>query len=128
MRISRHGGAERRPLTILDLDYRPMFWESATATTEQIQRALPHVTVAIGNQDECEVAVGETDPVKGAADALLDLGVQLAIVKQGPRGVLGQTRESSVTVPPTRWTSSMDSEPATASVAACATDCCTTGH
>jgi 5-dehydro-2-deoxygluconokinase len=35
-----------------------------------------------------------------AADALLDLGVELAIVKQGPKGVLGRTRTETVTVPP----------------------------
>ena len=69
------------------------------AATEQVQRALQHVTVAVGNREECEIAVGETNPHK-AADALLDLGVELAIVKQGPRGVLGKTRHSSVTVPP----------------------------
>jgi 5-dehydro-2-deoxygluconokinase len=90
---------ERQPLTVLDLDYRPMFWESPAAATEQVQRALAHVTVAVGNREECEIAVGETNPHK-AADALLDLGVELAIVKQGPRGVLGKTRNSSVTVPP----------------------------
>ncbi|MEV3906114.1 5-dehydro-2-deoxygluconokinase [Mycobacterium sp. NPDC050551] len=89
----------RSPLTVLDLDYRPMFWESPAAATEQVQRALPHVTVAVGNREECEIAVGESNPRK-AADALLDLGVELAIVKQGPRGVLGKTRHSSVTVPP----------------------------
>ena len=89
----------RAPLTVLDLDYRPMFWESPAAATEQVQRALPHVTVAVGNREECEIAVGETNPHR-AADALLDLGVELAIVKQGPRGVLGKTRQSSVTVPP----------------------------
>ncbi|ANW65883.1 5-dehydro-2-deoxygluconokinase [Mycobacterium sp. djl-10] len=89
----------RAPLTVLDLDYRPMFWESPAAATEQVQRALAHVTVAVGNREECEIAVGETDPDK-AADALLDLGVELAIVKQGPRGVLGKTRASSVTVAP----------------------------
>jgi len=89
----------RAPLTVLDLDYRPMFWESPAAATEQIQRALQHVSVAVGNRDECEVAVGERNPRK-AADALLDLGVELAIVKQGPRGVLGKTRHSSVTVAP----------------------------
>lgn len=89
----------RRPLTVLDLDYRPMFWESPAAATEQVQRALGHVTVAVGNREECEIAVGESDPRK-AAEALLDLGVELAIVKQGPRGVLGKTRRSSVTVPP----------------------------
>lgn len=90
---------ERAPLTVLDLDYRPMFWASPATATEQVQRALQHVTVAVGNREECQIAVGETNPHK-AADALLDLGVQLAIVKQGPRGVLGKTKHSSVTVPP----------------------------
>ncbi|MCP9273453.1 5-dehydro-2-deoxygluconokinase [Mycolicibacterium arenosum] len=89
----------RQPLTVLDLDYRPMFWESPAAATEQVQRALGHVTVAVGNREECEIAVGETSPHR-AADALLDLGIELAIVKQGPRGVLGKTKHSSVTVPP----------------------------
>ncbi|MCT7660466.1 5-dehydro-2-deoxygluconokinase [Mycobacterium deserti] len=90
---------DRRPLTVLDLDYRPMFWASPAAATEQVQRALRHVTVAVGNREECEIAVGESDPRK-AADALLDFGVELAIVKQGPRGVLGKTRHSAVTVAP----------------------------
>jgi 5-dehydro-2-deoxygluconokinase len=89
----------RAPLTVLDLDYRPMFWDSPAAANEQVQRALGHVTVAVGNREECEIAVGESDPQK-AAEALLDLGVELAIVKQGPRGVLGKTRHSSVTVAP----------------------------
>ncbi|MBJ8344770.1 5-dehydro-2-deoxygluconokinase [Antrihabitans sp. YC2-6] len=89
----------RAPQTVLDLDYRPMFWTSAASATEQVQRALQHVTVAVGNREECEIAVGETNPHR-AADALLDLGVELAIVKQGPRGVLGKTKHSSVTVPP----------------------------
>jgi 5-dehydro-2-deoxygluconokinase len=89
----------RAPLTVLDLDYRPMFWDSPAAASEQVHRALDHVTVAVGNREECEIAVGETNPHK-AADALLDLGVELAIVKQGPRGVLGKTRNASVTVPP----------------------------
>jgi 5-dehydro-2-deoxygluconokinase len=90
---------ERRPLTVLDLDYRPMFWATPADATEQVQQALGHVTVAVGNREECEIAVGESNPRK-AAEALLDLGVELAIVKQGPRGVLGKTRHSSVTVAP----------------------------
>jgi 5-dehydro-2-deoxygluconokinase len=90
---------ERKPFTVLDLDYRPMFWESPAAATEQVQKALSHVTVAVGNREECEIAVGESNPRK-AADALLDLGVELAIVKQGPRGVLGKSRHSSVMVAP----------------------------
>lgn len=89
----------RAPLTVLDLDYRPMFWASAAEATTQVQRALQFVTVAVGNREECEIAVGETEPDK-AADALLDLGVELAIVKQGPRGVLGKTKHEAVTVAP----------------------------
>jgi 5-dehydro-2-deoxygluconokinase len=90
---------QRAPFTVLDLDYRPMFWESPAAATEQVQHALRHVTIAVGNREECEIAVGESNPHK-AADALLDLGVELAIVKQGPRGVLGKTRHSHVMVAP----------------------------
>lgn len=90
---------DRAPLTVLDLDYRPMFWDSPAAATEQVRRALAQVTVAVGNKEECQIAVGETDPHK-AADALLDLGVSLAIVKMGPKGVLGKTKTETVTVAP----------------------------
>ena len=89
----------RREFTILDLDYRAIFWDSPEHATEEITRALPHVTVAVGNREECEVAVGETDPLR-AADALLERGVELAIVKQGPKGVLAKTRTETVEVPP----------------------------
>ncbi len=91
---------ERRPLTVLDLDYRPMFWESREAARAQVQHALGKVTVTVGNLDECETAVGERDPLR-AADALLDAGVELAVVKQGPKGVLARTRDELVEVPPT---------------------------
>jgi hypothetical protein len=77
---------------VLDLDYRPMFWDTPAAATEQVQRALQHVTVAVGNREECEIAVGEHNPHK-AADALLDLGVELAIVrKSGAFFSYGETR------------------------------------
>lgn len=93
------GARNRRRFTVLDLDYRPMFWDTAAAATEQIQKALSQVTVAVGNREECEVAVGETDPER-AADALLDAGVEVAIVKQGPGGVLAKTRTERVVSPP----------------------------
>jgi len=88
----------RKQFTVLDLDYRPMFWETPAQATEQIQKVLPHVTVAVGNREECQVAVGETDPERAAA-ALLDAGVELAIVKQGPEGVLAMTRTGRVVSP-----------------------------
>ncbi|SDT08047.1 5-dehydro-2-deoxygluconokinase [Microlunatus soli] len=89
----------RKSFTVIDLDYRPMFWDTPEAAREQIAAVLPQVTVAVGNREECEVAVGETDPEK-AADALLDAGVELAIVKQGPKGVLAKTRTERVVSPP----------------------------
>jgi len=89
----------RKANTILDLDYRAMFWSSPEEATVQVTRALENVTVAIGNREECEVAVGETDPMR-AADALLERGVELAIVKQGPKGVLAKTKNETVEVPP----------------------------
>ncbi|NYG06164.1 5-dehydro-2-deoxygluconokinase [Phycicoccus badiiscoriae] len=88
----------RREHTILDLDYRPMFWADPAEASEQVDKALQHVTVAVGNREECEIAVGEADPER-AADALLDRGLELAIVKQGARGVLAATREQRIEVP-----------------------------
>lgn len=89
----------RKPLTILDLDYRPMFWADEEQATAQVARALEKVTVAVGNKEECFVAVGETEPLR-AADALLERGLELVIVKQGPKGVLAKTRDEVVEVPP----------------------------
>ena len=85
--------------TVLDLDFRPMFWPDAAAATAQVRQVLGQVTVAVGNREECEVAVGETDPER-AADALLEAGVALAVVKQGPKGVLAKTRTERVESPP----------------------------
>jgi 5-dehydro-2-deoxygluconokinase len=89
----------RKALTILDLDYRPMFWNNEEQAKAQIARALEKVTVAVGNPEECFVAVGETEPLR-AADALLERGLELVIVKQGPKGVLAKTRDEVVEVDP----------------------------
>jgi 5-dehydro-2-deoxygluconokinase len=86
--------------TILDLDYRPSFWTSRDDARDQALGALAHVTVAVGNLGEVEVAVGTGGP-DVAADRLLELGVQLAVVKLGPEGVLAKTREERVEVRPT---------------------------
>ena len=47
------------------------------------REALRHATVAVGNRDEVAVAVGTRDPYEASA-ALLELGVEIAIVKRGP--------------------------------------------
>jgi 5-dehydro-2-deoxygluconokinase len=77
--------------TVLDLDYRPMFWPSREAAREAVGEALGLVTVAVGNLDECDMAVAEGDP-RRAGQALLRHGPGLAVVKQGPRGVLAVTK------------------------------------
>ena len=94
-------------ITVHDLDHRPMFWTGPGGASRESEAsgmaraALEHATVAVGNQDEVEVAVGTRDPWE-AADALLDLGVELAIVKRGPDGVLARTREETIEVEPIR--------------------------
>jgi 5-dehydro-2-deoxygluconokinase len=89
----------RRGITILDLDYRPMFWSSREEARHWVAQALPYVTVTAGNVEECETAVGLREP-RQAAKALHDAGVDLAIVKQGPAGVLASDGNSEVEVPP----------------------------
>lgn len=84
--------------TVLDLDYRPMFWRTEEDATRAADAALAASTVAIGNLEECRVAVGESEPQR-AGRALLERGVSLAIVKQGPRGVLAMTADEQVAVP-----------------------------
>lgn len=91
----------RRTHAVLDLDYRAQFWDDEANASGQIRAALEWCTVAVGNKEECRVAIGETEPDR-AADALLERGVEIAIVKMGPRGVLGKTAGGeSVVVPPT---------------------------
>jgi 5-dehydro-2-deoxygluconokinase len=92
----RAAGAEA--LTVLDLDYRPMFWSGPEEARTWVRRALEHITIAVGNQDEVEVAVGERNPRRAAA-ALLELGVRLAVVKQGSDGVLAATRSEVIELP-----------------------------
>ncbi|NUT98932.1 MAG: 5-dehydro-2-deoxygluconokinase [Saccharothrix sp.] len=97
LKVLEHRG--RRPHTVLDLDYRPMFWSDVDSARREIGRLLDHVTVAVGNRAEVEVAVGTADPDE-AADRLLARGLDLALVKKGAEGVLVATREDRWTVPP----------------------------
>ena len=89
----------KRGITVFDLDYRPMFWPSREEARRWYAEALPYATVAVGNLDECDTAVAERDPAL-AAKALRDKGIGLAVVKQGPRGVLAVDDNGSVEVPP----------------------------
>jgi 5-dehydro-2-deoxygluconokinase len=89
----------RAGTTVFDLDWRPMFWSDHDEARGWYREALQHATVAVGNLDECGRAVATRDPDR-AADALLDAGVELAVVKQGPKGVLARTRDAEAVAPP----------------------------
>jgi 5-dehydro-2-deoxygluconokinase len=86
-------------VTVLDLDWRPMFWSDAADATRVYREALGMVTAAVGNRAEAAVAVGTDEPVE-AARRLLDLGVELAVVKLGGDGALVATRTGMVEVAP----------------------------
>ncbi|MEV0277344.1 5-dehydro-2-deoxygluconokinase [Streptomyces sp. NPDC050610] len=93
--------------TVFDLDWRPMFWGGegseggAPAARPYYEAALAHATVAVGNLDEAEVATGVREPWD-CARALLETGVELAVIKQGPKGVLAVHRDGrAAEVPPT---------------------------
>ncbi|MET9714325.1 5-dehydro-2-deoxygluconokinase [Streptomyces rochei] len=78
--------------TVFDLDWRPMFWTDPDQARPHYAEALRYATVAVGNLDECEIATGVRDP-RACAEALLAAGVELAVVKQGPKGVLAVHRD-----------------------------------
>jgi 5-dehydro-2-deoxygluconokinase len=88
-----------RPLTVHDLDYRPMLWAAGEDPGKWARRALADATVAVGNQSEVEQAVGTRDPHR-AAELLLELGVGLAIVKCGPEGVLARAGDELIELAP----------------------------
>jgi len=90
-----------RRRTILDLDYRPQLWPSREDARGQVQKAMRHVGVVVGNIDEFDTAVGVRDS-KAAAQAALDAGVSLAVVKRGPDGVLALDADGLVEIPAVR--------------------------
>jgi 5-dehydro-2-deoxygluconokinase len=89
----------RRRHTVLDLDYRPTFWRSREEASARIGAAVEHATVAVGNREECAVAVGTDDPHEAAA-RLRERGIELAIVKLGGEGVLLASDEGERLTPP----------------------------
>jgi 5-dehydro-2-deoxygluconokinase len=78
---------ERRRVTVHDLDHRPQFWASPHEAGQRQRVALALATVAVGNLEEVSVALGEGTP-EALAERMLSLGLEMAVVKLGPDGVL----------------------------------------
>lgn len=89
----------RRGHTVHDLDFRPMFWDSVAQAGRHQRQALSNATVVVGNREECTVAVGDGEPSE-QAKRLLDLGLDWAIVKLGPEGVVVAWEEGVERVAP----------------------------
>ncbi|MFF4055900.1 PfkB family carbohydrate kinase [Streptomyces sp. NPDC001668] len=88
---------DRASVTVFDLD-RPLRNGTARPDTDAARpyyaEALRHATVAVGTLDECELVTGARGP-RACADALLAAGVELAVVNQGPEGVLAVHRDGT---------------------------------
>lgn len=96
-----NGAGGTRSLSVHDLDDRPMLWPDGERHADWAAEAVRRASVVVGNRAEAAVAVGDMPP-RDQALALLELGPEIAIVKQGPAGVLGATRGGElVEVPPT---------------------------
>lgn len=91
---------DRADHTVLDLDYRAALWPDRAAARAMAARAIGLATVVVGNREECEVAVGTAEP-DAAADALIEAGVTLAIIKLGADGALLVTAEARHRIAPT---------------------------
>jgi 5-dehydro-2-deoxygluconokinase len=91
----------RREITVHDLDYRPMFWSSDEEAGRWGREAVSRATVAVGGRTEAVPLVGDRTP-GDTAKALLDLGVDIAVVKLGHEGVFAATRAEQVVVAPVR--------------------------
>jgi 5-dehydro-2-deoxygluconokinase len=91
----------RRAITVHDLDYRPMFWSSDEEAGRWGREAVSRASVAVGGRTEAVPLVGDRTP-EDTAKALLDLGVDIAVVKLGHEGVLAATHAEQVAVAPVR--------------------------
>ena len=87
-----HGARPRLPADVLVL--------ARGGRAASIQQALAHVTVAVGNLRRVRHRGRRARATAAAARALRRRGVDLAVVKQGPKGVLADDGETVVEVPP----------------------------
>jgi 5-dehydro-2-deoxygluconokinase len=90
-----------RGIRIHDLDHRPSLWPSLEDARSRTREAVGRATVVVGNVDEVEMATGERDPDR-AADALLAMGPEIAVVKLGGEGAMARTRTERASAPAIR--------------------------
>jgi 5-dehydro-2-deoxygluconokinase len=85
--------------TVLDLDYRPTFWQSESMARTVTMKAIESSNILVGNRKEFEVATGLTDPDQ-ISKKFLGKQVSLVIVKLGENGVYIANKETNLVVKP----------------------------
>jgi 5-dehydro-2-deoxygluconokinase len=85
--------------TVLDLDYRPTFWQSESMARSVTMKAIESSNILVGNRKEFEVATGLSDPDQ-ISKSFLGKQVSLVIVKLGENGVYIATKENNLVVAP----------------------------
>ncbi len=84
-------------ITVLDLDYRPMFWDSR----EEARRWVPGGAAVRERRRRQPRRVGHRGRARAIrARAASTPGLDLAVVKQGPDGVLARRGDEWAEVPP----------------------------
>lgn len=77
---------------ILDLDYRPYSWPSATVAAETCSRAAALCDIVIGNDVEFGVMAGRPEDGPARAADLIRQGAGIVIYKRGEKGAIAYTR------------------------------------
>jgi 5-dehydro-2-deoxygluconokinase len=85
--------------TVLDLDYRPTFWESESVARSVTSKAIAGSNILVGNRKEFEVATGLTQPDQ-ISKKFLGNHISLVIVKLGENGVYIANKEANLVVKP----------------------------
>lgn len=87
-------------LTVLDIDYRPFGWQTQAETAQCYEQAISQCDIVIGNREEFDaveyLSMPHNSNNEKSAKALLEKGVHLAIVKEGPLGSTGYTADGNV--------------------------------
>ncbi|PTM57914.1 5-dehydro-2-deoxygluconokinase [Desmospora activa] len=86
-------------VNILDLDWRPMFWQDDEEARVIYRAALRLADVVLANEAEL-VFAGQSDKPADAARTLFSLGVTEVVAKRGGNGVLYYGNEEEFYVPP----------------------------
>jgi len=81
-----------------DPNYRPLLWNSREHAQKQMRSVLPFVDVMKLSDEETELITGYTDP-KEAAEYLIGIGIKVAAVTLGRKGVIVASKDGYAQIP-----------------------------